>query len=231
MLDLLLVTNPTGSNGPLAQVIQAEGLRYVVGTAPEEMVNGHVESMPDAALLDLDALSLTRARDLVGDCHRLGIPVLAVLSGDMLASYDASLGADDLVIQPIHHGELTLRLKQLVLRTKGSTATEVIQVEELSIDLEKYDVAIAGHRVDLAYKEYQLLVLLASNPGRVYTRDSLLSQIWGYDYFGGTRTVDVHIRRLRAKIEQGGRLYIETIRNVGYRFRASRSRASAIDSP
>ena len=71
----------------------------------------------------------------------------------------------------------------------------------------------------LTYKEYQLLVLLASSPGKVYSRESLLSQLWGYDYFGGTRTVDVHIRRLRAKIEEGGHPFIETIRNVGYRFR------------
>ena len=92
---------------------------------------------------------------------------------------------------------------------------------ELTIDLERYDVTVSGRRVSLTYKEFQLLVLLASNPGRVYTRDALLSQIWGYDYLGGTRTVDVHVRRLRSKVEGPGRSYVETIRNVGYRFRSS----------
>ena len=77
-----------------------------------------------------------------------------------------------------------------------------------------------GRKVLLTYKEYQLLVLLASTPGRVYTRDNLLSQVWGYDYFGGTRTVDVHIRRLRSKIEDASHSFIETIWNVGYRFNA-----------
>ena len=89
------------------------------------------------------------------------------------------------------------------------------------MDLERYDVAVSGRRVSLTYKEFQLLALLASNPGRVYTREALLSQVWGYDYLGGTRTVDVHIRRLRSKIEGPGRSYIETIWNVGYRFNAS----------
>ena len=89
----------------------------------------------------------------------------------------------------------------------------------MSIDLERYDVTVAGRRVSLTYKEFQLLVLLASNPGRVYSRESLLSQVWGYDYLGGTRTVDVHVRRLRSKIEAPGRSFIETIYLVGYRFR------------
>ena len=77
-----------------------------------------------------------------------------------------------------------------------------------------------GRRVTLTYKEFQLLALLASNPGRVYTREALLSQVWGYDYLGGTRTVDVHVRRLRSKVESPGRSFIETIWNVGYRFKA-----------
>ena len=89
-----------------------------------------------------------------------------------------------------------------------------------SIDLERYEVMVAGRRVSLKYKEFQLLVLLASNPGRVYSRESLLSQVWEYDYLGGTRTVDVHVRRLRSKIESPGRTFIETIYQVGYRFKA-----------
>ena len=90
----------------------------------------------------------------------------------------------------------------------------------VSTGSERYEVTVAGRRVSLTYKEFQLLVLLASNPGRVYTREALLSQIWGYDYLGGTRTVDVHIRRLRSKVESPGRSFVETIWNVGYRFKA-----------
>ena len=91
--------------------------------------------------------------------------------------------------------------------------------EDLLINPDNYEVKIKGNRVNLRFKEYELLLLLASNPGRVYDRASLLNQIWGYDYFGGTRTVDVHIRRLRSKIEVlPDTEYIETIWNVGYRF-------------
>jgi two-component system alkaline phosphatase synthesis response regulator PhoP len=90
----------------------------------------------------------------------------------------------------------------------------------MTIDLERYDVTVGGRRVSLTYKEFQLLVLLASNPGRVYSRENLLSQVWGYDYLGGTRTVDVHVRRLRSKIESPDRSFIETIYLVGYRFKA-----------
>ena len=94
----------------------------------------------------------------------------------------------------------------------------MLRIGELAIDLERYEVTLSGRKVALTYKEFQLLALLASNPGRVYSREVLLSTLWGYDYLGGTRTVDVHIRRLRSKIEASDRVYLETIWNVGYRF-------------
>ena len=111
-----------------------------------------------------------------------------------------------------------MRLNQVTLRSGGASNSKIV-VGDLVIDLERYEVRLEGKRVLFTYKEYQLLVLLASNAGKVYTRDGLLSQVWGYDYFGGTRTVDVHIRRLRSKIEVTGHSFIETIWNVGYRFR------------
>ena len=86
--------------------------------------------------------------------------------------------------------------------------------------MDRYEVSSRGKRVLLTFKEYQLLVLLVTNPGKVYTREELLMDVWAYDYFGGTRTVDVHIRRLRSKIEDADHSFIETVRNVGYRFRS-----------
>ena len=111
----------------------------------------------------------------------------------------------------------------LVFFFNDTATTEIYTLslhDALPIYQERYEVTVAGRRVALTYKEFQVLVLLASNPGRVYTREALLSQIWGYDYLGGTRTVDVHIRRLRSKVESPGRSFVETIWNVGYRFRA-----------
>ena len=112
-------------------------------------------------------------------------------------------------------------MEQAIFRVHGSASSTVLRIGELVVDMERYDVTVSGKRVSLTYKEFQLLVLLASNPGRVYTREALLSQVWGYDYLGGTRTVDVHVRRLRSKVEGPGQVYVETIWNVGYRFKAS----------
>ena len=97
-----------------------------------------------------------------------------------------------------------------------------IQIGDISINLETYEVFVKNERITLRFKEFQLLQLLISNPEKVYTRESLLNQIWGYNYFGGTRTVDVHIRRLRSKISNSNSSSIETIWNVGYRFRKNR---------
>ncbi|MBI3087283.1 MAG: winged helix-turn-helix transcriptional regulator [Candidatus Omnitrophica bacterium] len=90
----------------------------------------------------------------------------------------------------------------------------------LAMDFERYEVHVRGEPVDLTYKEFELLKFLATHPGRVFSREALLDKVWGYDYYGGTRTVDVHVRRLRAKLETGRRVYIQTVRNVGYKFLA-----------
>ena len=100
-----------------------------------------------------------------------------------------------------------------------SNSDELIRRDDLVIDLARIEVSVAGRPIVLAFREYELLKFLASNPGRVFTRDVLLDRVWGYDYFGGDRTVDVHIRRLRSKIEDSGHVFIETVRNIGYRFK------------
>jgi DNA-binding response OmpR family regulator len=175
---------------------------------------------PQAVLVDLASLDLGQGRLLIQHCKELRIPVVAVVSRDGVAEYDPSLNPDELVVQPVHEAELLTRIKQAIYRVSGPSGSRLLGVGELTIDLERYEVTVAGRRVLLKYKEFQLLVLLASNPGRVYSRESLLSQVWQYDYLGGTRTVDVHVRRLRSKIESPGRTFIETIYQVGYRFKA-----------
>jgi DNA-binding response OmpR family regulator len=175
---------------------------------------------PDAVLLDLSSLEMTDARLMVEECRGRKLPVLAAVPREAIAAYDPSLNPDDMLVSPISEAELTARVELAMYRVSGPSGPTVLKVGELSIDQERYEVTVSGRRVALTYKEFQLLVLLASNPGRVYTREALLSQIWGYDYLGGTRTVDVHIRRLRSKVESPGRSFVETIWNVGYRFRA-----------
>ena len=143
------------------------------------------------------------------------------LSISVLADLDASWDVGDFFVMPPSPGEVTARLRQVQSRDhRHLGGKKVIRAGDLSIDLERYEVFNRGSRVVLTFKEYQLLYALASNSGRVCTRESLLNRIWGYDYYGGTRTVDVHIRRLRSKLEDTDQALIETVWNVGYRFRA-----------
>ena len=114
-----------------------------------------------------------------------------------------------------------LRVKRLLRKTNNTDTSEVIKCGDLVIDIAKYEVSINGKLIELTFREYELLRFLASNPGRVFTRDALLNKVWGYDYYGGDRTVDVHIRRLRSKIEDSSHTFIETIRNIGYRFKCN----------
>ena len=222
MYRLLIFADRGNGPGTLPRAVDAEGLDYII--RPELELDGSSSGkenvQADAALLDLDSVSNNRAQQLASLCGRLGLPVIGVVSGENRNSYDPSLRLDDFILHPFRSGELLMRVSQVVSRANGAQSRTVIAVGDLIIDVERYEVRLAGERVLLTYKEYQLLVLLASNAGKVYTRDSLLSQVWGYDYLGGTRTVDVHIRRLRSKIGGAGNSYIETIWNVGYRFNA-----------
>jgi DNA-binding response OmpR family regulator len=175
---------------------------------------------PDAVILDLSSLSQSEARLMIEECHDRRLPVVAAVPRETMVDYDPSLNPDEMLFSPVSEAELTARVGQAIYRVSGPAGPKLLQVGDLSIDQERYEVTVSGRRVALTYKEFQLLVLLASNPGRVYTREALLSQIWGYDYLGGTRTVDVHIRRLRSKVESSGHSFVETIWNVGYRFKA-----------
>ena len=148
---------------------------------------------------------------------------MAVISRDDLMSLDTELHITDFLVQPFPEEDLIMRSIFSIKRAKiDLIEDELIIRGDLTINPSNYEVLINNNRINLRFKEYELLLLLASNPGRVYDRATLLNQIWGYDYFGGTRTVDVHIRRLRSKIEiNSENPYIETIWNVGYRFRSS----------
>ena len=134
---------------------------------------------------------------------------------------DPTLPVEDFIFSPLGDAELRIRVRHILWKTGSWDSGQVVRIGDLLIDQERYEISVAGRRVILTYKEYQLLCLLATNPGRVYSREALLSRVWGYDYFGGTRTVDVHIRRLRSKVEDATHLFIETVRNVGYRFRVA----------
>ena len=174
-------------------------------------------------IIDLGLLNRPQISRVLELCKEKNLPTLAIISPDDLMSLDTDMINTDFIVAPFLDEELIVRS---MFSVKKATITpeeeELINRGDLTINPSNYEVLIKNSRVNLRFKEYELLLLLASNPGRVYDRATLLNQIWGYDYFGGTRTVDVHIRRLRSKIENNSESpYIETIWNVGYRFRSS----------
>ena len=149
--------------------------------------------------------------------------MLALVSGAQLADLELRDELfDDFCLSPFHPAELEARVRHLLWRVGGGTRPDMIEYRELSLNLETYQASIAGRPLDLTYMEYELLKFLAQNPGKVFTREMLLNRVWGYEYYGGARTVDVHVRRLRAKLGEEHAGLIQTVRSVGYRFGQSR---------
>ena len=176
---------------------------------------------PSLALIDLGPMSAAELGRCARRCSELRVPLIALVPHDRLWELESVPDLDDFVVAPPRHDELLARARRVLRQAVGPETDDQVRAGDLTINTATYEVSVKGQRVNLRFKEYELLLLMASNPGRVYTREALLSQIWGYDYLGGTRTVDVHIRRLRSKIEDADHLFIETIWNVGYRFRAN----------
>ncbi len=147
------------------------------------------------------------------------VPVLLAITVARLSSLDFSIGFHDFVLMPIVPAELYARMRQLDWRTATFGSDELLKIDDLVIDIAGYEVRLAGRRIELTHQEFELLRYLAQHRGRVFTREALLERTWGYRYAGGTRTVDIHVRRVRAKLGEMGTL-IETVRNVGYKMRA-----------
>jgi len=151
------------------------------------------------------------------------VPLLMLVTGaqlDELTLRDDLF--DDFCLLPFHPRELEARLRHLVAHETVVIRPEVVDYGGLVLNLETYQASIESRPLDLTFMEYELLKFLTQNPGRVFTREILLSRVWGYDYYGGARTVDVHIRRLRAKLGEEHANLIQTVRSVGYRFGQSR---------
>ncbi len=191
--------------------------------APHETVDEEItDKAPDLVILALEnPLAASPIIEVIRELRReRPIPILALIAKDALnKGTDTLFAVDDFVIEPTGLEEIALRVKKLLKETYAVDGKDVIRNNDLVIDLARREAAIEGKTLSLTFTEYELLVFLAANSGRVFTREALLNKIWGYDYYGGDRTVDVHIRRLRAKIEWGKHSFIETVRGVGYRFK------------
>jgi DNA-binding response OmpR family regulator len=181
---------------------------------------------PDSDLILVDGrLELAHARDLCRLIRTTGtdIPVLLIVTEGGLAVVTHDWGMDDVVLHTSGPAELEARVRLAIgrlaaRRDADDPEAHVIRSGEVVVDDASYTAKVGGRSLDLTFKEFELLKYLAQHPGRVFSRQQLLQEVWGYDYFGGTRTVDVHVRRLRAKLGPEHETLIGTVRNVGYRF-------------
>ena len=222
MAKVLLLTNTHGAS---AEVLPALGLlQHSVRILPAEA--SVLVDAPDADVLFIDARrelpaakSLTKLITTTG----IGCPIIAITTECGLSAFNADWGINDVMLDTAGPAEVDARIrivlgKQAASDLHNDPHNGEIRSGDVSIDESTYTARLKGEVLDLTFKEFELLKYLAQHPGRVFTRAQLLQEIWGYDYFGGTRTVDVHIRRLRSKLGPEFEAIIGTVRNVGYRF-------------
>ena len=225
MFQILMLTD---ADGPSASVLPAlDLLSHKVTVAPTRTASGSLEGRnPDVVLLD-GRTDLITARNLAQLLTSKGLdaPLLMVLTEGGMAAVAATWMVDDVVLDTAGPAEVEARLRLASSRTAEVPEDDTrIRAGSVVIDDAAYSAHVNGQPLNLTYKEFELLKFLAQNSGRVFTRAQLLSEVWGYDYYGGTRTVDVHVRRLRAKLGADHEHLITTVRNVGYSFAAGRPR-------
>jgi DNA-binding response OmpR family regulator len=217
--NVLLLTN--GREPPDAILPSLGLLAHGVRVAPAAAEQATTSPAPDAILVDARR-DLVQARRMLMALRSSGnsIPVIAIVTDGGWAAVSADWGADDLLLHTAGPGEVEARLRLAIARRTQSASRlpDEINSGGLVVNESTYSARMHGRSLDLTFKEFELLKFLAQHPGRVFTRAQLLQEVWGYDYFGGTRTVDVHVRRLRAKLGAENEALIGTVRNVGYRF-------------
>ena len=227
MAKLLLLTNSRNSSAEVLPSLSL--LQHQVKILPAE-----VSVLLDAPSIDLLIVDGRRDLGAVKNLTRLlnttgvGAPIILVTTEGGLTAIAADWAIDDVILDTAGPAEVDARIrltitKYLDLQRDINPATIEIRGGEITIDEHSYTAKIKGRSLDLTYKEFELLKYLVQHPGRVFTRSQLLQEVWGYDYFGGTRTVDVHIRRLRAKLGPEHEALIGTVRHVGYRFNTPNS--------
>ena len=229
MAQLLILTSAVDT-----EVLPALGLlshrTRQIPASPASLI-----SAPTCDLIFVDARQdLASAKSLckILNTTGLNVPLMLVLTEGGLTAVSPDWGVDDVVLETAGPAEVDARIRLVIGRAVEDRSSPKIQASGVVIDEASYSAKVHGRPLDLTFKEFELLRFFATHPSRVFTREQLLSEVWGYDYFGGTRTVDVHVRRLRAKLGDLESL-IGTVRNVGYRFNVyeeENERLTAINS-
>ena len=206
---MLVAVYPPQPSSELAEALLLAGVD-TVSVAEQPQADDWAVAVFELA--DQPAAALRTARGLVED---LGVRVLVVVGRNQAGLLHGANFVSDFVLNPPDPVELRVRLARL---TRDEPAGEIIRFKDLELNTATYQATVIGKPVDLTYMEYELLRFFVGNQGRVWSREQLLSKVWGYDYFGGARTVDVHVRRLRSKLGEERASWISTVRSVGYRF-------------
>jgi len=222
MSELLLV-EATEELQSLANGLRDSGFHVTacpLGEAGDHLSEG---DLIDVLLLSLiDEPDVLAVRDLLrADRLSPRSAVLVIVRSEQVAALDPALSLDDVIVLPASSEEVATRIQRAMRSKAANETSDQIHCGDLTIDQASYKVFLGNRSIELTFKEYELLRFLALNQDKVCTREMLLSRVWGYDFYGGGRTVDVHIRRLRSKIEARGQTFIKTVRNVGYRFHAA----------
>ncbi len=223
MYRILIIAKESEKMMDLGATLSQEGFACLILEDVSKIFSSDTEKGIDLALIALDSSvdptwAEANRKQLQEIKLNEKLPIIALISKDVVSTVVLAPDIDDFVVEPYDLTELVARVKRAINR-RGTTGSDEIRCGGLLIDTVKYEVYLEGRLLSLAFKEYELLKFLAKNKGRAFSRDALLNEVWGYDYYGGDRTVDVHIRRLRSKIEDTGHVFIDTVRNIGYRFR------------
>jgi len=221
--NILMIGQEAGKAGELDSELTRRGYTCLIADNIRDAAEALVGKVIDLVIVDVDAPSSAWTESvwelLRGVRPQKPLPVIAIIPREMVDEVNSISGIDDFIVNPPDPSELNARVQRNIRRTKNNDNKEIIRCGDLVIDTAKYEVYLSDRILSLTFTEYELLKFLASNRGRVFSRDTLLNEVWGYDYYGGDRTVDVHIRRLRSKIEDPIHTYIDTVRNIGYRFK------------
>jgi DNA-binding response OmpR family regulator len=217
---VFIIANEREQAEQLRTELAQRGLDCLIVRGKDGAIEQIAGQSSGVSLLDMDqATTGSEGWELAQKMRQdMNIPLIALMSREKLDSLDSNNSVDDFMVKPWEPTEMTARIKRLLIQKADVESEDVIRCGDLVIDAGKCEVLLGSKSVVLTFKEYQLLRFLAANKGKAFTREALLNKVWGWDYYGGDRTVDVHIRRLRSKIEDMNHSFIETIRNIGYRF-------------
>ena len=205
---------PAGASAGLLRAMALAGFEPVpvvdLAEADRDLV-----SEWEALVVELDDDAPLQLRTVLRVSQEFGVPVLIAAGRDHAMLLENAGAGTDFLLNPADPIEIGLRLRRII---RSEPADHVVHFKDLVLNTATYQAAVAGRPVDLTYMEYELLRFFVEHQGRVWSREQLLSKVWGYDYYGGARTVDVHVRRLRSKLGEERASWITTVRSVGYRF-------------